>query len=62
MACQLFKTTAKKPTCNVVDGVNRRESVRNTGSATIVADYTIEAVESQPFAEMSYIVWRQGRH
>jgi hydroxyacylglutathione hydrolase len=26
-----------------------------------VADYTIESVESQPFMEISYIVWRQDR-
>ena len=26
-----------------------------------MADYTIEAVESQPFAQISYIVWRQAR-
>jgi hydroxyacylglutathione hydrolase len=27
----------------------------------IVADYTIEAVESEPFAENSYILWEPGR-
>ena len=27
-----------------------------------MADYTIESVESQPFAEISYIVWRHGRN
>jgi hydroxyacylglutathione hydrolase len=27
---------------------------------TPVSDYTIESVESQPFAENSYIIWRQG--
>jgi hydroxyacylglutathione hydrolase len=27
-----------------------------------VAEYTIESVESSPFAEISYIVWRQGQH
>ena len=26
-----------------------------------MAEYTIESVESQPFAENSYIIWRQGR-
>ena len=27
-----------------------------------MAEYTIESVESSPFAQISYIVWRQGRH
>ena len=27
-----------------------------------VAEYTIEAVESRPFAQNSYVIWRQGRH
>ena len=31
------------------------------GSAMIVAEYTIESVESSPFAQISYIIWRQGR-
>src|SRR5262245_9664637 len=26
-----------------------------------VREYTIEAVESMPFAEVSYVVWRRGR-
>jgi hydroxyacylglutathione hydrolase len=26
------------------------------------AEYTIESVESKPFAQISYILWRQGRH
>src|SRR6202453_4610813 len=26
-----------------------------------VAEYTIESVESRPFAENSYVIWRQGR-
>ena len=26
-----------------------------------VAEYTIESVESRPFAQNSYIIWRQGR-
>ena len=26
------------------------------------AEYTIESVESSPFAQISYILWRQGRH
>ena len=30
-------------------------------SALIVAEYTIESVESSPFAEISYILWRHGR-
>ena len=25
------------------------------------AEYTIESVESSPFAQISYILWRQGR-
>lgn len=28
----------------------------------IVAEYTIDSVESQPFAQISYILWRRGRH
>ncbi len=28
---------------------------------TPLADYTIEAVESSPFAQFAYIIWRQGR-
>ena len=31
------------------------------GRLTILADYTIESVESQPFAEISYVVWRRQR-
>jgi hydroxyacylglutathione hydrolase len=27
-----------------------------------VAEYTIESVESSPFAQISYILWRQGQH
>jgi hydroxyacylglutathione hydrolase len=45
----------------LVSPSDRRES-KKTGSGTTVADYTIESVESSPFAENSYIVWRQGRH
>ncbi len=26
-----------------------------------MSEYTIESVESQPFAENSYIIWRRGR-
>ena len=26
-----------------------------------MSEYTIESVESQPFAENSYIIWRAGR-
>jgi glyoxylase-like metal-dependent hydrolase (beta-lactamase superfamily II) len=29
---------------------------------TSVSEYTIESVESQPFAENSYIIWRRGRN
>jgi hydroxyacylglutathione hydrolase len=32
------------------------------GSAIKVAEYTIESVESSPFAQISYIVWRHGRN
>jgi hydroxyacylglutathione hydrolase len=28
---------------------------------TPVADYTIEAVESAPFAQVAYVIWRRGR-
>jgi hydroxyacylglutathione hydrolase len=31
------------------------------GSVTLMADYRIEAVQSAPFGQFSYIVWRQDR-
>ena len=44
------------------DGAAEAERGNHTGARSNVADYTIESVESQPFAQISYIVWRNGRH
>ena len=34
---------------------------REEGSTTIVAEFTMEAIESEPFAQVSYLIWRPGR-
>lgn len=60
--CQPFKAIAKNAANLEALCTPRGRTPLEIGSATIVADYTIESVESQPFAEISYLVWRRQRN
>lgn len=57
-----FQKVCKK---REVPGTTRGEARytwQTLGARSKVADYTIESVESSPFAQISYIIWRNGRH